>query len=131
LRNDEGGKGHFAASRNGGRLHNGVDLLARVGDPVLATKSGRVIFSDSKDGYGLYVHLIHPDGHNTRYAHLSRIDVQKGQWVRKEQVIGLVGKTGNAQGRSILPHLHYEIRSGDTPVDPTPHIKGLSEQPAS
>ncbi len=122
LRNDSMGEGHFGASRSGRRTHNGIDILAAVGDPVIASKSGRVIFASAKGGYGLYVQVLHPDGTDTRYAHLSRIDVQTGRWIHRGTTVGLIGKTGNAQSRAILPHLHYEIRRGETVIDPTREI---------
>lgn len=119
LRNDSGGKGHFGASRNGGRRHNGIDLLSELGAPVYASKSGRVTFVGTQGGYGNYIRLDHPDGTNTRYAHLTEARVKMGQWAWRGQLIGTVGKTGNADGPSILPHLHYEIRRQEEPIDPT------------
>ena len=124
LRYDAMGDGYFGASRgNGSRSHNGLDLSANVGDDVLASKSGRVVFAGNNGGYGQYVQLLHPDGTNTRYAHLSEILAEKGAWVARDTVIGLVGKTGNANSRVILPHLHFEIRRGEEPIDPTQILK--------
>ncbi len=123
IRKDSYGKGHFGASRNGGRTHKGIDVQAPVGTPILATKSGRIARSEEDKGYGLFVEIKHPGGLWTRYAHLDRLDVRKGQWVEIGQVIGLCGKTGNAKNPHMKPHLHYEIRdSALAPLDPQ---KGL------
>lgn len=118
LRNDAFGKGFFGASRDGGRTHKGIDILARVGQPVLAAKSGRVFFAGLDKGYGLYIEIYHPDGLRTRYAHLSRIDVETGDWVSPGGVIGTCGKTGNASDLRIKPHLHFEILSPLGAVNP-------------
>ena len=120
IRNDAYGKGRFGASRGsrGQRSHKGVDLLSRVDNPILAAKSGRVAFAGIDKGYGWYVELRHPDGLATRYAHMSRLFVSAGQWVMHGQKIGLCGKSGNADDPKIQPHLHFEIRQGDTALDP-------------
>ena len=122
IRNDRYGKGYFGASRNGGRIHEGIDLISRVGQPVFAAKSGRVIFSGDTKGYGLCVDVLHPAGLRTRYAHLSALHVYEGDWVAKEQRIGKIGKTGNAENPHITPHLHFEIRDQETALNPTAHL---------
>ncbi len=89
------------------RFHAGTDLAAPTGTPVLATRSGRVSVSDFLGGYGLTVILRHDDeGLESRYAHLSKVAVQPGEWVEQGEVIGLVGSTGTSTG----PHLHFEMR---------------------
>jgi murein DD-endopeptidase MepM/ murein hydrolase activator NlpD len=89
------------------RFHSGTDLAAPEGTPVLATRSGRVTISDNLGGYGLTVILRHDEDQlESRYAHLSRIAVQPGEWVEQGEVIGLVGNTGTSTG----PHLHFEMR---------------------
>lgn len=89
------------------RFHSGTDVGAPLGTPVVATQAGQVIMSDSAGGYGLMVVLHHNDGTlESRYAHLSRLLVQAGEWVDQGEVIGLVGSTGNSTG----PHLHFELR---------------------
>ncbi len=119
IRNDGYGKGFFGASRNGGRRHKGIDLMAGVGTKICASKSGRVTFAGSeKGGYGTYVEILHPDGFKTCYAHLSDLNVRAGEWVWKNEVIGHSGRTGNAVGRRIRPHLHFEIRYQNTPLNP-------------
>ncbi|MBI3316337.1 MAG: M23 family metallopeptidase [Candidatus Omnitrophica bacterium] len=118
LRSDDYGEGHFGASRNGGRSHEGVDFRAAVGDPVWASKSGRVSFSGVKGGYGKYIEIRHADGLLSRYAHLSELALSQGHWAKKGQLIGRVGKTGNASAAAIIPHLHFEIKKNHDPLDP-------------
>lgn len=89
------------------RFHSGSDLGAPMGTPVVATQAGRVTLSDFLGGYGLMVILRHNDDSlESRYAHLSRLLVQAGDWVEQGEVVGLVGNTGNSTG----PHLHFELR---------------------
>lgn len=122
IRNDTMGKGHFNAPRGNvnERRHNGIDISAKVGAPVIAPKTGRVVFSGFHGGYGQYIIIYHPEGTETRFAHLSQMYVKTGQWVKPGTVIGLVGKTGNADARAIRPHLHFEIRQNNRALDPTP-----------
>ena len=88
------------------RFHNGTDMGAPQGTPILATQSGRVSVADYLGGYGLTVILRHGDNTlESRYAHMSHILVQPGEWVEQGDVIGLVGSTGNSTG----PHLHFEL----------------------
>ena len=119
IRSDSYGKGYFGASRNGGRLHKGIDLLSPVGEPVLASKSGRVLFSGEDPGYGNYVELGHPDGLTSRYAHLLSLKVKQGEWVTQNQIIAYSGKTGNARNPHMLAHLHFEIRYKNEPLNPS------------
>lgn len=96
--------------------HSGIDLAASVGTPVFAANSGNVLFSGwSNWGYGNTVVLEHGGTLSTLYGHMSQVAVGCGQFVNAGQIIGYVGSTGNSSG----PHLHFEIRSGDTPTDPT------------
>ena len=96
-----------------GDNHLGIDLAASEGTQVKATKAGTVNWVQYWDGwsksgnqsYGNVVRIDHGDGNTSLYAHLSRIDVQRGQWVEQGQVIGAVGNTGNSFGA----HLHFEI----------------------
>lgn len=89
------------------RFHSGTDVGAPLGTPVVATQAGQVVMSDVAGGYGLMVVLHHNDGTlESRYAHLSRLLVNAGEWVEQGEVIGLVGSTGNSTG----PHLHFELR---------------------
>ena len=122
LRSDAGGKGYFGAPRDGGRRHEGIDILAPLGQPVLAAKSGRVTFSGQNKGYGWYVEILHPDGLRSRYAHLQKLYLIAGNWVTKGELLGISGKSGNAAGRLIKPHLHFEIL---TPLGPLNPMSGL------
>lgn len=106
------------------RLHTGIDLGAPLGTPVLAAFAGQVTLADFLGGYGLSVFLEHNQGkQETRYAHLSEVFVQPGQWVKQGSVIGLVGSTGNSTG----PHLHFEMLEltpeGRVAVDPGVALK--------
>ncbi|MFT5206554.1 MAG: murein DD-endopeptidase MepM/ murein hydrolase activator NlpD [Candidatus Omnitrophota bacterium] len=120
LRNDTMGKGHYGASRGGGkRSHTGIDLLGVLNEPIRAVGSGRVIYAKEKGGYGKMVKIRHSDGSETRYAHLSNIHISLGRWLYQNQVLGTLGKSGNAISRSILPHVHFEWRVNESPQDPT------------
>lgn len=88
------------------RFHNGVDIGAAMGTPVLAASTGQVEIADNVGGYGLTVILNHSNAQQTLYGHLSEIFVQPGQWVEQGTIIGRVGNTGNSTG----PHLHFEVR---------------------
>ncbi len=119
LREDSYGKGAFGASRNHGRTHEGIDILAAPGEPVVASKSGRAAVTRDTKGYGNYVEISHPDELKTRYAHLSAILIREGDWVRQGQRIAQTGKTGNAANPHIAPHLHFEIRSQNGALNPS------------
>lgn len=118
LRQDAYGAGAFGCPRSGGRSHNGIDLAAAVGTPVLAAKSGVARHGQKRNGMGKYLEVHHADGCVTLYGHLSKVLVGHGQLVARGQPIGLIGKTGNARPRAIRPHLHFEIRLRGVPVDP-------------
>ena len=96
--------------------HNGIDLAAAEGTPVYAIKDGAVYIAIENDAeFGNYIILSHDQGKMTSvYAHLSKITVERYQYVKKGDVIGYVGQTGMATG----PHLHFEIRQGGKAEDP-------------
>lgn len=94
--------------------HLGTDLAAPTGTPVHTIGDGVVDFAGVQNGYGNVVYVKHANQHETVYAHLSRIDVRKGQSVSQGQTIGAVGQTGWATG----PHLHFEFRVNGKQVDP-------------
>lgn len=113
----------FVSSRFGWRMdpitgrrtmHRGVDFSARLGTPVIATADGVVTYSGVWQNYGNVVEISHGNGFVTRYAHLQRRLVSKGQRVTRGDVIGRVGSTG----RSTFSHLHYEIEEGGERIDP-------------
>jgi len=107
----------FGAKRGGG-FHQGIDLQAPKGTPVMATADGTVVFAGRSSGYGRTVLIDHGAGWQTRYAHLKRIRVEAGKRVVRGQVIGTVGSSGRASG----PHLHYEVLRHGVPVDPRPYL---------
>ena len=95
-------------------MHTGLDFRGSTGDPVFATAAGTVVIAGWNGGYGRMVEISHGHGITTRYGHLSRVDVTVGQKVSIGQTIGRIGSTGRSTG----PHLHYETRLEDDPVDP-------------
>jgi murein DD-endopeptidase MepM/ murein hydrolase activator NlpD len=99
---------------SGSRFHGGVDIAADTGTPVAASRGGRVSFAGWSGVYGYAVFLDHEEGWQTRYAHLSRIDVRVGDLLRQGAVIGAVGSTGLSTG----PHLHFEVRYDGRALDP-------------
>lgn len=123
VRNDSMGDGNFAAERSGNRLHNGIDLLANEGAYVFAARLGIVKEAKEIKGMGKYVTLSHFNNTATIYGHLSEISVGKGKIVRQGQVIGRVGKTGNANHKAILSHLHFEIRKNNIPQEPLEYLR--------
>lgn len=123
IRSDSRGDGFFGADRNGRRLHQGIDLFAEVGTPVLAVRSGRAIAAKQNRGMGKYVIIRHPGNIITIYGHLSEIYVTKGKFIRQGEVIARVGKTGNANYRDIQPHLHFEVRKNGAPQDPLEYLQ--------
>ena len=104
------------------RHHDGIDISARIGTKVHAAAAGTVVKAITSytpgRGYGKEVVIDHGNGMQTRYAHLSKVLVKKGQQVKRWEVIGEVGKTGRATG----PHLHYEVRIHNKPVNPAYYI---------
>lgn len=94
-------------------FHSGVDIAAHKGTPVMATANGTVTFAGYKGSYGKAISINHGFGIMTRYGHLSSFHVKKGQQVLRGDVIGEVGTTGRSTG----PHLHYEVRLNDIPVN--------------
>lgn len=100
-------------------MHAGIDYAARYGHPVKAAAEGTVVIAGRHGGYGKMVEIAHDNGMTTRYAHLSRIRVKKGQKVHKGARIGAVGSTGRSTG----PHLHYEVRVGERPTNPMPFVR--------
>jgi murein DD-endopeptidase MepM/ murein hydrolase activator NlpD len=96
------------------RMHDGVDLAAPSGTPVVAAAAGRVVTAGWNGGYGREVKLSSPGGIETIYGHMSRLAVAAGASVRRGQVIGYVGSTGLSTG----PHLHYEVHVGGKLVNP-------------
>ena len=100
-------------------VHGGMDFRAPRGAKVVATASGVVTKASRNGGYGKMVEIDHGGGITTRYAHLSRINVKKGERIERGTVVGKVGSTGRSTG----PHLHYEVRRGGRVMDPIHFVK--------
>lgn len=107
----------------GTRMHEGQDFAGRHGTPILATAEGTVIHAGWENGYGQLVTIKHDFGIETRYAHLSKIRVTRGQKVSRGDVIGDMGNTGRSTGT----HLHYEIRIGARAINPMTYIKAARD----
>jgi murein DD-endopeptidase MepM/ murein hydrolase activator NlpD len=95
-------------------FHAGLDIGGETGDAVAVTANGVVTDAGWKGGYGNMIEVDHGNGLKTRYGHLSRIGVQIGEAVQRTQIIGLIGSTGRSTG----PHLHYEVRFNERPINP-------------
>ena len=109
------------------RAHLGTDFAASTGTPARTVSDGIVEFAGVQNGYGNVVFIKHGNNHETVYAHLSKISVQRGQSVSQGQTIGLVGSTGWATG----PHLHFEFRVNGTQQDPMTIAKQSDTIPVS
>jgi murein DD-endopeptidase MepM/ murein hydrolase activator NlpD len=105
-RNPFGGRGY--------EFHAGMDIDGNRGDLVAAPANGTVTKADWEGGYGNLIEVDHGNGLTTRYGHLSRVGVQVGDTIQRGQLIGLIGSTGRSTG----PHLHYEVRLNDKPINP-------------
>ena len=99
-------------------IHEGMDIATWYNTPVLATADGVVILVCKNGGYGVMVTIEHGFGYETRYAHLNRAAVKKGQKVSRGDVIAYSGNSGRSSG----PHLHYEVRKNNIPQNPREYI---------
>ncbi len=104
-------KSHYAGRV---KMHEGLDVGAKSGEGILATADGVVTFSGHKPGFGKFVQMDHGYGVETIFAHASKLNVKKGEVIKRGQTIAYVGSTGYSTG----PHVHYEVRVNGTPVDP-------------
>jgi murein DD-endopeptidase MepM/ murein hydrolase activator NlpD len=102
-----------------GAFHSGVDIGAVFGQPIIAPADGMVDFADFMGGYGRAIILDHGHGITTRYGHLKSFAVFPGQHVHRGDTIGYVGDSGRSTG----PHLHYEVRINDIPVNPHKYLR--------
>ncbi len=103
------------------KFHSGLDIRARYGAPVKATRNGKVTFAGWRGGYGKLIIIDHGRGLSTYYGHLSRILVRRGMRINRKRLIGKVGSTGISTG----PHLHFEVRKHGKPQKILGRFKGL------
>jgi murein DD-endopeptidase MepM/ murein hydrolase activator NlpD len=99
-------------------FHAAIDIATQLGNKVIAPADGVVLVAETRDYYGKMIIIDHGFGYTTRYGHLSGFNVREGQHVRRYDVIGYVGTTGRSNG----PHLHYEVRYYDKPINPMDFI---------
>ncbi len=102
-----------------GAFHTGVDISTSYGHPIVAPADGYVTYADFLNGYGRCVMLDHGQGLSTRFGHMSAFSVVAGQFVHRGDIIGYVGLSGRSTG----PHLHYEVRIHDVPVNPHKYLR--------
>jgi murein DD-endopeptidase MepM/ murein hydrolase activator NlpD len=107
-------------------FHSGIDISARIGEPVYASADGEVTYDDFSNGFGLTIIIDHKYGYSTLYGHLSKILVHRGDKIKRGDLIGEVGSTG----RSTAPHLHYTVRLNGKDIDPADFLY-VNETPAS
>lgn len=110
-----------------GAFHKGIDIFAGIGQAVHAPADGTVLYAGPASGYGREIIIDHGRGIHTIYGHLSGFAVVAGQDVQRGDVIGYVGSAGRSTG----PHLHYEVRIGDTPVNPHKYMRETLSEYAS
>lgn len=103
----------------GSQFHYGIDIACSHGTPVYASADGRISQACYRGGYGNLVTICHGYGFDTYYAHLSGFAVSTGQWVKRGQLIGYMGRTGRATG----PHLHYEVHVNGVAVNPSRYMR--------
>jgi len=107
--------------KQGGGQNDGINVAVPEGTPIKAAEDGVVAYAGSElKGYGNLVLVRHSNGFVTAYAHASELNVKKGETVKRGQVIGKAGQTGNVAS----PQLHFEVRKGATPVDPSQYLAG-------
>lgn len=116
------GETRLSPAAGGGRPHKGVDISAPLGTPVVAAAEGVVVSAGWQAEMGKSICLDHGHGFATMYGHLKTIMVKPGERVKKGQIIGTVGMTGNSTG----PHLHYEVRIHGVPVNPQAYLRQTS-----
>jgi flagellar protein FlgJ len=108
--------------RGQAKFHGGIDLAAKYGTEVPAAAAGTVVSAGDQGGYGLTVVVRHPNGFESRYAHLSSLAVREGDTVGQGQQVGRVGSTGRSTG----PHLHFEVTQAGRRVDPERFVRNLT-----
>lgn len=104
-----------APTRGASRNHKGIDIPGAIGTPIYATADGFIGRAESVGGYGKLVEINHGNAVQTRYGHLSAMNVTPGQRIRKGDILGYMGSTGRSTGS----HLHYEVRIAGEAINPT------------
>ncbi len=104
--------------------HKGLDIAGPIGTPIFATADGMVGRAQWVRGYGKYIEVEHGNAIQTRYGHMSALNVAPGQRVRQGDLIGFMGSTGRSTGS----HLHYEVRIGGEPVNPTSFLPAVTKE---
>jgi murein DD-endopeptidase MepM/ murein hydrolase activator NlpD len=113
-----------APTRGASRNHKGIDIPGPVGTPIYATADGVIGRAQWLGGYGKYVEINHGNAVQTRYGHLSAMNVVSGQSVRKGDILGYMGSTGRSTGS----HLHYEVRIAGEAINPTAFLSPLTAE---
>ena len=113
-----------APTRGASRNHKGIDIPGPVGTPIYATADGVIGRAQWLGGYGKYVEINHGNAVQTRYGHLSAMNVVSGQTVRKGDILGYMGSTGRSTGS----HLHYEVRIAGEAINPTAFLSPLTSE---
>jgi murein DD-endopeptidase MepM/ murein hydrolase activator NlpD len=107
--------------------HKGLDIAGPVGTPIYATADGIIGRAQWVSGYGKYVEVEHGNAIQTRYGHLSAMNVMSGQRIKQGDIIGFMGSTGRSTGS----HLHYEVRIGGEPVNPMSFLAPVAPAPVT
>ena len=111
-----------APTRGASRNHKGIDIPGPVGTPIYATADGTIGRAQWVSGYGKFVEINHGNAVQTRYGHLSAMNVAPGQRIRKGDVLGYMGSTGRSTGS----HLHYEVRIAGEAINPTAFLSPVA-----
>lgn len=116
-----------APTRGASRNHKGIDIPGPVGTPIYATADGMIGRAQWVSGYGKYVEINHGNAVQTRYGHLSAMNVAPGQRIKKGDILGYMGSTGRSTGS----HLHYEVRIAGEAINPTAFLSPLNAADAN
>jgi murein DD-endopeptidase MepM/ murein hydrolase activator NlpD len=111
-----------APTRGASRNHKGIDIPGPVGTPIYATADGSISRAQWVSGYGKFVEINHGNAVQTRYGHMSALNVAPGQRIRKGDIIGYMGSTGRSTGS----HLHYEVRIAGEAINPTAFLSPVN-----
>ena len=111
-----------APTRGASRNHKGIDIPGPVGTPIYATADGQIGRAEWVGGYGKFVEINHGNSVQTRYGHLSAMNVMPGQRIRKGDILGYMGSTGRSTGS----HLHYEVRIAGEAINPSAFLAPLN-----